>query len=345
MTHTYSHWRWIFFTVFTVLGLMCCFLLISRTVNAASVDFSVKTEDKKSPAAVQRQITAGQVFTVKLLFTNNSAHSQNLSISCNTAFTGDTGNVQYNLENPKPSYFGSVNFNQLINGPKTVKLAAHGKVVKNYTIKSPDKKFKGVVVGGFYVRQIVSKRKLAKTSKNKMAMGYTNVFAYVIPVILSQSNQIVHTKLVLQKTYSKVTHNIPVVIARIANVTPTFFGELSFKTRIVNVKNHRVMSKSSQNNMTMAPLSRFDYHVLLKKPLPAGKYLLNLTATSGQRIWHFDRTFQISQHVAQSTESRRHTSSDQWKLWLAVILGLIVLLVALSVGMYELGRHHKNSKK
>ncbi|MFT8607715.1 DUF3324 domain-containing protein [Liquorilactobacillus ghanensis] len=109
--------------------------------------------------------------------------------------------------------------------------------------------------------------------------------SYVIPVILQENEQIIHTKLNLEKVVAKSVVGEPVILAKIANLTPTYFGQLQLKAQVYTKNQHKKVLKQTNSNMEMAPLSYFNYHIQLKKTLAKGKYILVLKMNSGKRKW------------------------------------------------------------
>ncbi|WP_261912525.1 DUF916 domain-containing protein, partial [Lacticaseibacillus paracasei] len=155
-------------------------------------------------SSIENTVSPKPRLHVKLLFTNRSSTRQIINVECNTAFTGDTGNIQYNHTNVKSKFLSNTRFNKLVTGLGTVTLPANSTIEKSYTIKIPNQKFKGVIVGGFYVKQILNNNTTTKTSKKRAVMGYKNEIAYAIPIVLNESNKIIHTKLVFKKISSSV---------------------------------------------------------------------------------------------------------------------------------------------
>ncbi|WEV37206.1 DUF3324 domain-containing protein [Lactobacillus sp. ESL0677] len=309
-----------------------------QTVNAAE-SFSVRVAGSNS-SYIERQVKPKQNLRVKLIFVNNSAKVQTVNVSPNQAITGDNGLVQYNLANPGKRYFGQNNFRQMTSGPHRVRLAAHAQVSKTYVVKVPRKAFKGVLAGSFYVSQITKPQKDKKAAGQKAVMGYRNVYSYAIPLILRESKQVVHTKLAMPKVMTKVDRSNPFIIVRLANETPTMFGQLVVTTKVVNPRTKKSVFAQTKKNLAMAPLSYFDNHVLLNKKLSSGTYDLLVIAQSGTRQWQFKQKVEIDAKLAQAASQKDRSPKDHkiW-LWLAIGAAVIVILLMLS-GMYCLGKRH-----
>ncbi|WEV71095.1 DUF3324 domain-containing protein [Lactobacillus sp. ESL0785] len=312
-----------------------------QSVKAAA-SFSVKVAGNDT-TYIERKVKPREIIHVKLIFANNSSKMQRLKVAANPAFTGDNGLVQYNLTNPGQRYFGKNDFAKMTTGPKQIVLHPETSVIKTYTITIPKKKFVGVIAGGFYVLQVAMKRTDKNSAKENLAIDYQNVYAYAIPVVLRESNQIIHAKLTLEKATTEVKYANAFIVARIANVTPTMFGQLYFKVKLIDPLTQETVFEQNRRNMAMAPLSYFNQHILLDKNVPSGNYQLLVTVKSGKRHWKFKRHLRIDAKVAHATGEQVQPKSKfkNW-LWLAVIGG-ISLLVILFSGMYYLSRYH--SKK
>lgn len=309
-------------------------------MNNSSYSYSVKVKGQNGSSSIEKTVSPKQRLHVKLLFTNRSSTRQIVNVECNTAFTGDTGNIQYNHTNIKSKFLSNTRFNKLVTGLGTVTLPANSTIKKSYTIKIPNQKFKGVIVGGFYVKQILNNNttNTTQTSKKRAAMGYKNEIAYAIPIVLNESNKIIHTKLVLKNLSSSVINGNALVLAKIENVTPTVFGQLSVHTKIINLKSKNVVLTSNQSNMSMAPLSQFNYHILLNKNLKYGNYILQISMHSGKRHWKFSKVFSVSRQVANATNTHNHhKNNNSW--WVLIIAGVIVVIL-LVIGAYYLGKRN-----
>ncbi|WEV43442.1 DUF3324 domain-containing protein [Lactobacillus sp. ESL0684] len=330
---------------FSSLGLMTLisllFLINSGQKVAAAEGFSVKVAGQDT-SYVERKVKPKDTIKVKLIFSNNSTRKQKLAVAVNTAVTGDGGVVQYNLAKPGKRYFGKHDFAKMTTGPKTIELAPHGQISKTYQIKTPKAAFKGVAVGGFYIQQAGAKTPKKPKTGSKAAIGYSNVYAYAIPIILRQSNSPVHTKLALTGATAKVINNQSVLLARIVNQTPTIFGQLTIKSKIIEQGTKRAVFTNTKNKLSMAPLSYFDYHIPLKQKLRSGNYQLQVRAQSGKRHWKFNQNFKINQKVAQASGSKTNSDKGNIWRWLAIGVGGVVM-IALLIGMYYLGKLH--SKK
>lgn len=324
----------------TIFSLILSLLFSFHSAQAQTTPFAVKVVSQNQQSVIQRIVKPGQTLKIKLLFSNNSSKSQNISITSHTAFTGDAGIIQYNLQNPGHRYFGKIDFNKLLAGPKKIKLNAHEKTTKMYTLTSPQQHFKGTVLGGIYVSQLVNQQSKGNdSSKNRAYVGYKNILAYEIPIILKQSNRIVHTKLKLKKIVCQVNNSTPVVLARIANITPTVFSHLKLKTKIISQQNQKVVFQSNQGNISMSPLSYFDNHLILNKSLSAGRYVLKMKAQSGKRHWCFSKTFKVNARVAQATQTKNHKHYSKYLLGLIIIS--ILILIFLFAGAYRLRRRQR----
>jgi hypothetical protein len=324
----------------TIFSLILSLLLISHAAQAQTTPFAVKVVGQNQQSIVQRKVNPGQSIKIKLLLSNNSSKNQHISVTSHTAFTGDAGIIQYNLKNPGKRYFGNVDFNRLLTGPQRITLNAHEKTTKMYTLTSPNNHFKGTILGGIYVSQLVNQQSKGNgSSKNQAYVGYTNILAYQIPIVLRQSNRIVHTKVKLKKVVCQVNNSTPVVLARIANITPTVFSRLELKTKIINQRNKKVVFQSNQKDISMAPLSYFDDHLILNKGLSAGNYILSINAQSGKRHWLFRKMFKINTKVAQATQTKNYRHHPDY-VWAVIILGVAILIFMLTF-VYRLGKRQR----
>jgi len=129
----------------------------------------------------------------------------------------------------------------------------------------------------------------------------------------------------------------PVVVAKIRNLAPTLFGQLKLQARITQVKTGKIIATQELKSGSVAPNSWFNYQVALgTQHLATGQYRLSLHLTSGQRVWNFQRNFQLTaRHAQQHNQHLVGPRRINWWLWAAVAL---VILMALLVTAYWFGQ-------
>lgn len=285
------------------------------------------------------KVNPNTVRTVKLIIKNTSSSLKTFKVEANTAYTGDSGLIQYNLRNTGHRVKGKLLFSKMAGHVQRASLKAGRSKTLTFKIKIPKKSFSGTVVGGLYIKEEANSQ---NDKKSGSGIQLKNTYAVVVPVFLSEKDKVVHTKLLLENVKPASINKVPVILAKISNQTPTVFGKLKITSEVLDSDGNTVISKSSNTNMQMAPNSNFNYAISTNdKSIKAGKYILKLEAQSGTRNWNFSRKFTISKKMAARVNKKIVIKRNYSWIWFSLALLIVLLLLALA---YWLGRRH-NLKK
>lgn len=252
------------------------FLLSANSAYAAGATFSVSPilnlQQVSGASYFDMLVRSGKSYTLSLRVENYTQHTQTLQISLNPAQTNQQGQLEYGKKNN--NNLNDLNLNELITGPKSIKLAPHEIRTISYQLTVPSKKFEGALVGAFVV---------TSPEENSESVGLTNRFSYEIGVMVRE-----------KKTEPK----------------PDFsFENLHIKNQqlfvdIVNNSAGRLSQAELNGNLTGTSTKKFQQKIsivafdkatlaLPLQKLTPGTYQLNLSVATSDVV--FNQNFKIIQ--------------------------------------------------
>ncbi|SER89312.1 DUF3324 domain-containing protein, partial [Isobaculum melis] len=157
-----------------------------------------------------------------------------------------------------------------------------------------------------------------------------NEYAYVVGIVLSESDEAVKPELVLNQVVADQVNARNAIKANVQNTTPTFVNQLKISTEIRKKGSQDVLYSTTKEAMQMAPNSNFDFPTMLEgEKLAAGTYLLSMEATSGENTWHFEQEFTIDADEAKELNKSDVTIREDYT-WLYILLsalgGMLLML-------------------
>lgn len=289
--------------------------------------------DKKA-SYFNLQVKPGATQVLKVAVSNPTADAKTLRVVPVNATTSDTGNVVY-IPSSRQDPSATTTFTKMTSAAVTIKLAPHQAKTVSFTTRIPKAGFPGEVLGGIFVTDTQSQ---GAKLKSKQGFAIKNRYAEVAAVALwSQPKKSIPVKLLLADARVKTVNQQLQVAAKIRNVTPTLFGQLQIKARVIQQSSGKTVATQTLKSGSMAPNSWFNYAIVLGSAtrLPAGKYVVKLQLTSGKRKWNLQRDFTLSAQRAQqhNHQINKRTARQWWPWVLAGIVGLGLL-----AGAYWFGR-------
>ncbi|WP_257883073.1 DUF3324 domain-containing protein [Loigolactobacillus coryniformis] len=199
----------------------------------------------------------------------------------------------------------------------------------------------GVIAGGLRLQDQNATKQTAESAKGTTVQ---NQYAYIIGIILHQNTKTVTPQMKLGKVAASQVNYRNVINATLRNVTATYINQLTVKAKIYRQGSQKISYRQTnkegsqkisyrQTNkgMQMAPNSQFAFPIRLNgQPLKAGKYTLDLVATSKGHKWHFKRNFTIAGQQATKLNKRDVTIKPDYT-WLYTLIGAVVLILLIGV--------------
>ncbi|MGX7418662.1 DUF916 and DUF3324 domain-containing protein [Carnobacterium gallinarum] len=312
------------------------FFVLTTEIKAEEVNYSVRAiipenQQDKSKSYFDLRMKPGEKQEITLALDNSSDKETVLEIKANSAITNQNGVIDYKGTKKKSDSTLPFNFSEIISGETKVTLQPKETRNVTYEITMPEKSFDGMALGGLYVKKLDNGPEDEEAQKN---VQIKNVFSYVIPVAVKETNKKIEPELKLNEINPNLENYRTVVTANLQNSKPKLESNLSVKAEVTKKGSSTVLHKAEKNSMSMAPNSNFDFPISWdNQKLEAGKYTLKLDVSTSDGNWNFIKDFEIK--LAESNKLNKAAVELEEDNSLAfIILGalgvmIIVLLIIL----------------
>ncbi|MFC6171500.1 DUF916 and DUF3324 domain-containing protein [Loigolactobacillus jiayinensis] len=289
------------------------------------------------------KLAPGAQQTISTTVTNLTDKAVKLKPEVNAATTNINGVVEYTKVKAKADTTLRYSLADYVKPEqKTINIPAHQKTAVKLNVTMPAGKFNGILASGLRLQDVN-----ALDAQKKATKGTTvqNQYAYVIGIVLHQNTQAVTPQLKLGQVAASQVNYRNVINATLRNVTATYVNQLTVKAKIYTRGSQKVKYQQTNKGMQMAPNSKFAFPVRLNsQPLKAGKYTLDLVATSKGRKWHFTRNFEIDGTKAAKLNKRDVTIKPDYT-WLDTLIGVIILVILIGIFWFISRRKLKAKEK
>ncbi|MGY3778583.1 DUF916 and DUF3324 domain-containing protein [Isobaculum melis] len=320
--------------IISLLLLSASLLCSNNQAAAAELNFAVETAipenqlDKKK-SYFELRMTPGQEQTLEVVLRNDTAKEVIVAPQINSAFTNINGVVEYGESNQALDQSLLHNLKDLITVEEVITIPAQSSVTVALKVKMPVEAYKGILVGGITFKEKKSEEESTTTQDNNN-LAIKNEYAYVVGIVLSESDEAVKPELVLNQVVADQVNARNAIKANVQNTTPTFVNQLKISTEIRKKGSQDVLYSTTKEAMQMAPNSNFDFPTMLEgEKLAAGTYLLSMEATSGENTWHFEQEFTIDADEAKELNKSDVTIREDYT-WLYILLsalgGMLLML-------------------
>ncbi|MBU5365852.1 DUF916 domain-containing protein [Enterococcus devriesei] len=252
------------------------------------------------------QVKKDQQQTLYIIVENFDDQPKTLEITPTTAFTNTIGQIEYSLNDHKPT--SGPNFKELVSVPQTVHLEAKEQKQVTFQLTIPEKGFSGSLLGGF---QILDQN--APTNG-----GIQQELAYVIGVMLREDKALPAPQLTLENfTTAKED-----VAAKLANTSGRLISHYQLSGELRSITGKEI--SLTDQTISVAPHDSFTLQLPTEKPPTSGLYTIKLTI-KGEKAFSFDRWVFLHQQNNQ-------LQIYELALWpfilaLAFILGSLILFI------------------
>lgn len=305
------------------------FIGATTTGNASALPFSVnpilpKNQVNTLHTYFDLKVKAGDTQKLRVVLVNDTKKAVVVKPIINAAKTNVNGVVDYSDATLKLDQMAPADMAKILKTTKTVKLPAKSKVTVVLRLQVPQKTFKGVLSGGITFKPVEGKQTNAAKG-----MSIINRYAYVVGIVLRESNQPVHPIMKLNSVQPSQINYRNVITSGLVNKTATYLNQVSVTTKVTKFGDSKVLYTSKKAGMQIAPNSWFNYPTQLDgKALVAGKYTMDLKLVSGSDKWHFKRNFMIDGAKAQALNKKDVTIKHDYTKWF-VIAGVLLLLLVI----------------
>jgi len=248
-------------------GIGCLFvwisLLVSLPVSFAeegSFTYEVKTPENQLSQAgyFDLKMTPGQKQTVQIELTNPSPDVPvTVEVKRNMVKTNSNGVLEYGATIIKDDESAHINFDTVVTVPETITL--EGGEVKNLDIdiQMPPESFDGVLAGGIQLQTKESEEEL-KARKNKA--GVTTRYAYLIGMVLSESEVDVQPNITFNRIYPGLSNYRNAIFVNFSNTEMNFLSDMTINFDVTKKGSDIILYETKKTDMKMAPTSMILLH-------------------------------------------------------------------------------------
>lgn len=286
------------------------------------------------------RMTPGQQQTVHIDFTNTSDEEITVSTGLFGAKTNQNGVIEYGptgLENDASLKYA---FEDVVTGPDELVLAPNGTTPLELNINMPEEALDGYIAGGIWFQE--------KDEGGEEQTGVVHKTAYIVGMLLSETDNPVTPNLELNEVYAKLNNYRGAIYVNFSNVTPAFLNRMTVNTSIAtaDAPDEEVYS-SRTTGMSMAPNSYLDYPVSLGGDrYTPGDYIATIDVFAGDQEWRWTQEFTITADVANELNEQDVSLVQErgfnWWIILAIAGGVLVLILIIYLILHN--RNQKNRK-
>lgn len=275
--------------------------------------------------------------TLKIIIFNTGSKSIKVTAEVNNAYTADSATIGYDKYN-KSTYKNDLpELSSLVEGSRkqTVSLKAGESKEVSFKVKSPDKEYKGIILGGVTTIANVSPTK----SKN---LNIQNQVRYVKGVVLRSKDDAVNPDMHMTDAFPKAVSGSKGIAFRMDNTAPININDVKIKS---NIKHNSRDLKYHAKNLQIAPNSQFDYFIPIDD-FTAGTYKAKITLTGKNGFKKtFTKTISVSKTDVKQVEKQTQPAKQNNFQWIIILVGIVILIaIALWMYLYYSQRNGGNSK-
>lgn len=308
----------------------------TKQVEASELKFSVE------PVIPENQKDNGHTYfdlnmkpkqkqTLKVHMRNDTDKEVVVIPSIHTATTNINGVVEYGESNSQVDDTVQYKLEDLVKpAVKEVKIPAKNATDLELNVEMPEAEFSGILAGGITLTEKDAETEDTKEQDQEKGLAIENKYAYVVAIVLNESDQKVESELKLTNVEAGQVNARNAISATIQNTQPKYMNQLAVDTKIMKKGEKEVLYSSKKDSMQMAPNTSFAYPISLNgKKLEPGKYTLTMDATSMKQTWHFNKDFEIKADVAKKLNKTDVSIEKANNLWLYIVFALLLLLILL----------------
>ncbi|MBO0438810.1 DUF916 and DUF3324 domain-containing protein [Candidatus Enterococcus ikei] len=291
------------------------------------------------------KMTSGQKQTVKIKIKNLASEEIEVSVKLNGTKTNANGVIEYGPTTIKKDKSLKYDFENIVKAPEKVKIPANAEQDVDIEITMPEASFDGVISGGIQLQKIEKDEK-AKPKKT----GVINKYAYVIGMILSETDKEVQANLELNKVYAELNNFRNTFFVNFSNVEAAYLENMATQVQIMKEDSDEVLYETKRSGMRMAPNSLIDFPVSMEGDrMVPGNYRAKILVTSGEKKWEWDEKFKITDEEADKFNNQDAGLEDvqtfNWQLIAGIVGGVLLLAIIIFFIIRTINKKKQAKKK
>lgn len=308
----------------------------NQTANKGYFDLRMK------PGATQE---------ISVDITNTSDVPIEVTIEAYPGITNSSGTIEY-TEITEHDESMKYPFNEIaVVSEPVITIPAQTTFTSTTTIKMPDEEYDGMILGGLVFT------KVPEDEEGGGSISLTNVYSYVIGVVLTENDNIVEADIDYVDVYPELAYSQSVIMHKIRNPYPAIADNLSLDIKIYPKGDESPRWTHTRDYFRLAPNTTMEYIQFLEIDDPdiqPGIYTSKVVITQSDtgKTWEFEKEFEVAKNKADDINKESITKEfapqqqkqgiPTWAIILTIGIGiLIVLLIIMLIIMIK----NKNKDK
>ncbi|MEI5991692.1 hypothetical protein A5881_003229 [Enterococcus termitis] len=307
----------------------------NNPAGATGFTYSITFPDnqiKKDLGYFKLQMEPGKNQQISIALSNPGTEKVTIDVKLNGAKTNQNGVIEYGESTIKNDPSLPFDFTNIVTGPESVELAPGETKNLDLTIQMPETSFDGVIAGGIQLMRADQNG----TTSNEGGSKIINQYAYVIGVVLQETEKVLAPNLELNSVKAGQSNYRNAIFINYSNVMAAYLNDMTAEVQIKPKGKDTVLYERKQTAMRMAPNSFIDFPVSMNgERMVAGDYVANILVTSGDKKWEWTKDFNISDKDANKFNERDvglvQEKGLDWKLIALIVAGVLVLIILIFV--------------
>ncbi|WP_348921137.1 DUF916 and DUF3324 domain-containing protein [Enterococcus rotai] len=307
------------------------------------------TNQKSNAGYFDLLMTPNQKQIIQLEFSNYSDVQIGIELGLNSAKTNSNGVIEYGPSELKKDKSLKYDFTEIVKGPKNIILEPKETKTADFEIIMPAEKYDGVISGGIYIQQMESE---ADKEASKKAKGIQNRYAYLVGVLLSETDTTIQPNLGFNSIRAGLQNYRNSILVNFSNTEMVYLENMTVEAQIMKDGSDEVLYDTKKANLRMAPNTMINFPISMNGDrMEAGDYVGHILVTSEDKKWEWREKFKITNEEADKYNKKDvsliQDKSINWVLIAGIIIGVLIILfgVFLIVSKVSKGNKKKNNKK
>ncbi|MHC5228300.1 DUF916 and DUF3324 domain-containing protein [Enterococcus sp. LJL99] len=309
----------------------------------------VKPENQQGDVSYfNLRMTPGQKQTVEIRVTNSESEEQTIDVEINGAKTNSNGVIDYGGLAIKNDDSLKYDFKEIVKGPNEITLAPNETKSLLLEIDMPEVSYDGKIIGGITMKSKPTKK---EEEENKKAKGVISQYAFLVGMVLQETDTPVEVNLKLNKVYAGLANYRNSIFADFSNVTSEIVEGMSVEMEVSKKGSSAILYDTKRTDMRMAPNSLIEFPLEMNgDKMETGDYKAHILVTAkDNKKWEWNQDFKITKEEADKYNTQDvglvQERGINWKIIAGIVLGVIVLFLFVFFIVRKMNRTKKNKIK
>ncbi|WP_249274545.1 DUF916 and DUF3324 domain-containing protein [Candidatus Enterococcus clewellii] len=319
----------------------------SEVLSGGGFSFEViqpENQRDKNKGYFDLRMTPGQQQTVQIKLVNPTDIETTLSVKLNGAKTNKNGVIEYGPSTIEKDASLKYAFEDLVKAPDEIKIPAKGETTLDLAITMPAEEYDGVITGGIELQNLNSDAEENQTG------AVINKYAYLIGMVLSETDTEVLPDLTLNKVYPELSNYRNSIYVNFSNTQAVIINDMTVDAQITEKGSDEVLYDTKVASMRMAPNSLIDFPISMQGDrMVPGDYTARIVVTTETDRWEWTEDFKITDDDADKFNgedlSLLQEQGVDWKLIATIVGGAFLLVIIIFVLIRRFSNKGKKKKK